>query len=68
MDKQYEKIDELSTDLLNILFLLSAYCRENSDMQEIECIYSALKIIIKKADILKLEISRLTCPFQPDDK
>ena len=44
------------------------YCKENRNLQEIECINSALRIIINKADNLKLEISRLVrLPLLEDD-
>lgn len=50
------KIEKLAKDIFNLSAILLEYCRNNTETQEAECIYTGLNILHQKADDLNLKL------------
>ena len=47
-----ENIKKIASDIFNLMLLLENYCKQKSEVEEINDISTQIEILINKADIL----------------
>lgn len=56
MQNHYKKLEELAVDAFNITVLLKEYCSQNNDTQELQSIFTCVKLLNKILDELALKL------------
>ena len=59
MQEDYEKLQEISGDIFDITLLLKEYCSQNHDIQEMQCVYTCIKLLNKMADDLIFKVEEI---------